>query len=187
MLLGAEHEYVGLYSLALQFLHRVLCGLCLQLSRCLQIGDVCQVYAHCISAHLPFHLAYRLKERCALDVANRSSNLGDDEVVVILLAEILHVALYLVGDMRHHLYRLAEIVAVSLLVDHRLVYSSSGERVGPCCLNTRESFVVTEVEVGLHTVHGHIALPMLVWVERARVDIDVGVELLYGDVVSPCL
>ena len=63
--------------------------------------------AHCILAHFPFHLADGFKERCALDVSDCTANLGDYKVVVILLTKILHVALDLVGDMRHHLYCLA--------------------------------------------------------------------------------
>ena len=37
---------------------------------------------------------------------------------------------------------------------------------------------MTEVEVGLMTVDGYITLAMLIGIERARVDVDVGVELL---------
>ena len=50
-----------------------------------------------------------------------------------------------------------------------------------CGADTREAFVVAEVEVGLGTVHGHIALAVFVGVERPWVDIDIGVEFLDGD------
>ena len=76
---------------------------------------------------------------------------------------------------------------MALLVDHCLVDATSGERVGSCCLNTCESLVVTEVEVGLHSIYGHVAFSVLVGVERTGVDVDIGVKLLDGDVVSPCL
>ena len=62
-----------------------------------------------------------------------------------------------------------------------LVDLSSSDRVGLCGTDAREAFVVAKVEVGLGAVHGHIALAVFVWVQRARVDIDVGVDFLNGD------
>ena len=46
---------------------------------------------------------------------------------------------------------------------------------------------MSQVEVGLHTVHRHVALAVLVGVQRARVDVDVGIELLDGHFVPTCL
>ena len=106
---------------------------------------------------------------------------------MIFRAEQLHVALYLVGDVWHHLYGLAKIVAAALLVDDCFVYAARGQGVGFGGLYARETFVVAEVEVCLHAVDGDIALAVLVWIERARVDVDVRVKLLDGDVVTSCL
>ena len=44
-----------------------------------------------------------------------------------------------------------------------------------------EALVVTEVEVGLGAVVEHEHLAVLERVHRARVDVDVGIELLEGD------
>ena len=85
------------------------------------------------------------------------------------------------------MYCLAEIVASSFLVNDSLVYSSCGERVGACGLYTGESFVVSEVEVCLHSVDCDITLSVFVGIECSGVDIDVRVKLLDGDVVTPCL
>ena len=89
--------------------------------------------------------------------------------------------------MRHHLYGLSEIVAASFFVYHGLVDAACGERVGACGLYAGESLVVSEVEVGLHSVNGHVTFAVLVWVQCARVDIYVRVKLLDGDVVASCL
>ena len=89
--------------------------------------------------------------------------------------------------MRHHLNSLAEIVASALLVDDRLVDTARGHRVGAGCLNACESLVVTEVEVGLHTVSCHVALSMLVRVKGSRVNIDVRIELLNRNLVAASL
>ena len=185
--LRAQHEHVGLYADALQLLHGVLRGLGLQLSGCLEVGNVGEVDAHGVLAHLPFHLPDGLEEGHALYVADGSAYLGDDEVIVVFLAEELHVALYLVRYVWHHLYGLAQVVAAALLVYHGLVYPACGQRVCLCGLYACETLVVAEVKVGFHAVYGHIALSVLIGVERARVYVYVRVELLDGDVVASCL
>ena len=187
MLLCSEYEHVGLYTHALQLLHAVLCGLCLELACSLEIGDISKVYAHGALAQLPLQLPDGLEEGRALYVAYGTSYLCDDEVVVILLPQELDVALYLVGDMRHHLNGFAQIVAPALLVYDALVYSSGGHGVGLGGLNACESLVVSEVQVGLHAVYGHVALTVLIGIERAGIDVNVRVKLLDGDVVTSCL
>ena len=106
---------------------------------------------------------------------------------MILLAEQLYVALDLVGDVRHHLDGLAEIVAATFLVNDCLVDTTSGERIRFRSLNTGESLVVSEVEVGLHAIYRYVALTMLVRVQCTRVDVDVWVKLLDSNVVASCL
>ena len=140
-----------------------------------------------VLAQFPFQLSDSFHVRGTLDVADGSANLGNHEVIVILLAEQLHVALDLVGDVRHHLDGFAEIVATAFLVNHCLVDTTSGERIRFCSLNAGESLVVSEVEVGLHTIYRYIALTMLIRVQCTRVDVDVWVKLLDSNVVTSCL
>ena len=74
-----ENEYVGLDAHALQFLHRVLGGFCLQLVSCLQIRHIREVHTHRIPPQLPPQLSYGFHERRTLYVANRAADLGDDK------------------------------------------------------------------------------------------------------------
>ena len=187
VLLRAKDEHVGLDTDALELLHAVLRGLRLQLTRCVQVGHVGQVDVDGAVAQLPFHLADRLHERRTLDVADRTANLGDDEVVVIFLAKLLDVALDLVRDVRYDLDGLAQIVAAALLVDDALVDAARRHGVGLGGLDAGEPLIVSQVKVRFHTIDRHIALAMLIGVQRSRVDIDVGIELLNGDVIAPCL
>ena len=76
---------------------------------------------------------------------------------------------------------------MTLLVDDCLVDTTSGERIRFCSLNAGESLVVSEVEVGLHTIYRYVALTMLIRVQRTRVDVDVWVKLLDSNVVTSCL
>ena len=54
-------------------------------------------------------------------------------------------------------------------------------------MDAEETFVVTEVEVGLRAVFGDVAFPVLVGIERSGVDVDVGIEFLDGDSEAPGL
>jgi len=65
-----------------------------------------------------------------LDVAHGAADFGDYEVEAACGAERAHAALDFVGDVRHYLHGLAEIVAVALFVDHALVYAAGGDVVG---------------------------------------------------------
>ena len=182
--LRAEHEDVGLDADALEHLHAMLRGLCLQLLCGAEIRHVCEVDEEGVLAELPFELAHSLEERRRLDVADGSADFSDHEVIVAGVAEDLDVALDFVGDVRDDLHGLSEIVAAALLVDDALVDPACGDVVGAGCLDVGEALVVAEVEVGLVAVDGHVAFAVLVGVERARVDVDVGVELLDSDPVA---
>ena len=93
-------------------------------------------------------------------------------------ASRVHRVLDLVGDVRDDLHRPAEVVAAALLVDHRLVDAAGGEVVGWREVErVREALVVAEVEVGLGAVVGDVDLAVLERAHRARVDVEVRVEL----------
>ena len=69
-------------------------------------------------------------------------------------------------------------------IDDGFVDASRGQRVGFGCLNAGKPLVVSQVQIGLHPIDGDIALAVFVGIECARVDVDVWVELLDGDVVA---
>ena len=162
MFLSAEDEHVRLYADALKLLDTVLRRLGLQLSCCLKVRNVGKVYVYGALSEFPFQLSDSLQERRTLYVADCSSNLSDDEVVVVFLSEQFDVSLYLIGDMRYHLNGLSKIVAPALLVYHRFVYTSGCHGVGFRRLNAGEALVMAQVQVCLHSVNGDIALSMLV-------------------------
>jgi hypothetical protein len=75
----------------------------------------------------------------------------------------------------------AEVVAVALLLDHRLVDLAGGEVVGATHLRALEALVVAQVEVGFRAVLGDEHLAVLKRRHRPGVDVDVRVELDVGD------
>ena len=145
------------------------------------------MHAYGILSKFPFHLSYSLKIRSTLNVANSSTDFSNNEIIMVFLSEQLNVALNLVGNMRHDLNGLSQIISPSLLIDNSLINTSCSQRVRLSGLNTSKALIVTKVKVGFHTVHGNITLTMFIRVKSSRVDVDVGVELLNGNVVPPCL
>ena len=89
--------------------------------------------------------------------------------------------------MRHHLDGLAQIVAPPLTLDDAQIDAPCGHTVVTGGLNAGKPLVMAQVEVGLHAVGCHVALTMLIGVQCSRVDVDVRVELLNGNMVAPCL
>ena len=94
------------------------------------------------------------------------------------LGDELDAVLDLVGDVRDHLDGAAEVVAAALAPDHRVVDRARGGVGGAARVRVREALVVAEVEVGLRAVLGDEHLAVLERAHRARVDVDVRVELL---------
>jgi hypothetical protein len=86
-----------------------------------------------------------------------------------------------------HLYGLAQVFPLPLLIDHVLVDPAGGDVVGLARGHIQEALVVPQVQVGLGPILGHEALAVLVRVERAGVHVDVRVQLLDGDGEAPRL
>ena len=89
--------------------------------------------------------------------------------------------------MRNHLNRFTQIVSATFFVNHTFVDTSRSDIVGLCSLNTQETFVVSQVEVGFVSVYGYIALSVLIRIQCSRVDVDIRVKLLNGYIITSCL
>ena len=184
VLFGAQYEHVGLDASSLHLLHGVLGGFGLEFVSSPQIGHVGEMHAHGTIAQLPFQLADGFQKRRRLDVADGAPDLRNHKVNVVVTQ---HPALDFVGDVRHHLDGLAQIVSAALFVDDGLVDSTGGHGVGTGGADAREPFVMTQVQVGFHPIDSHVAFAVFVGVQRAGVDVDVGIEFLDGDGISPRL
>ena len=157
----------------------MLGGLCLQLTGMADERHQREVQEDAaVAAQLGLELADRLQEGQRLDVAHGAADLGDHEVEVLRLGDQLHALLDLVGDVRDHLHGAPEEVAPPLLADHRVVDGSGGDVRRAGGVLVREPLVVAQVEVRLGAVLGDEHLAVLERAHRARVDIDVRVELL---------
>ena len=137
-----------------------------------------------VAAEGPLQLAHGLDEGIALNVTHGAANLGDDKLIVAGMAEGGDALLDFVGDMGNDLHGLAQEVATALLLDDILVDAARGDVVGLRGVDAGKALVVAEVEVGLGPVLSDVALAMFIGIQRAGVDVDVGVQLLVGDGIA---
>ena len=79
--------------------------------------------------------------------------------------------------MRNYLHRLAQIIAAPFLGNNLLVDPASRQVVIPRQLRMRKPLVVSKIQIRLSAVIGDKHLSMLERAHRARIDIQIGIEL----------
>ena len=141
---------------------------------------------HVVPADVMADLARRLEERLRLDVALGATDFGDDDVrpvpVGVGLGHRHDAPFDLVGDVRDHLDGVAEVFTAPFLGDDGRIHLPGGDVCRSGQVAVEEPLVVADVEVGLGAVLGDEHLAVLERVHGARVDVEVGVELLHRDV-----
>ena len=178
----AADDDVGVDADAAQLVDRMLRRLRLQLARRVeerherdvQVEDV-------LGPDLAPELPDRLEERQRLDVPHRAADLGDDDVGGRDLLRPVDPRLDLVRDVRDDLHGGAEELALALLAQHRVPDRAGGVAGVAREVLVDEALVVADVEIGLGAVLGDEDLAVLERAHRARVDVQVRVELLGRD------
>src|SRR3990172_3236400 len=125
------------------------------------------------------------EERQALNVADGPADFYDHDVFVV--GEVGDGAFDLVGDVRHHLDRAAEVIAPALLGDDVVIDPSGGKVVLLARGDVGVALVVPQVKVGLGAVVGHEYLAVLEGAHGAGVHVDVGIELKERYLEPPAL
>ena len=186
---GAAQQRVGGDADLAQLLHGVLGGLGLELAGGGDPRHVGQVHeGRVVGAHAQAHLPRGFQEGQRFDVAHGAADFHDRDVGRAGLAEVgaaLDEFLDLVGDVRDHLHRLAQVVAAALLLEHGLVDLAGGEVVDLAHAGGHEPLVVAQVQVGFGAVVGDEHLAVLERGHRAGIDVDVRIQLDEGDFEAP--
>ncbi len=179
-MVGAAHEHIGLDADLAEFRDRLLRRLRLQFARRDQIGHERDVDEnHVLRPDFERELPHGLEKRQSLDISGRAADLRDQHVRVF--ATSVNALLDFVGHVRDHLHGLAEIVPAPLPLNHAFVDLAGRKRVEPREFSARETLVVPEVEIGLGSVLQDVNFPVLIRAHRARIDVEIRVELLNAD------
>src|SRR6185312_12652607 len=110
---------------------------------------------HIVSADFLAHLTDCLKEGKALNIADRSTDLDDNDLGIGLAGNALDALLDLIGNVRDDLNRTAEKVTPPFLGDHTGVNLAGGDVTGPGEILVNETLIMTKVEIGLRSVVRH--------------------------------
>ena len=137
-----------------------------------------------IPSYLKRRLPDSLEEWCGLNISYGAAYLGYDDVGVTALADAVKPFLYLVGDMWNDLDRASEIVSPSFLIQYCPVYLSGSDIGIYRQVLVNKSLVMSQVKVGLGTVLGHKDLAVLIRGHSTRINIYIGIELLYSDTAA---
>ena len=180
---GAAEQNIRVNAHGLQFFDRVLGWLGLQLTGCRDEGHQRQMQEQgAFAAELVAQLADGFEEGGAFDIADRAANLADHEVLAVEIGkrEILDG----VGDVRDDLHGCAEVFALPLLGEDVGVDPAGRHVVRLQRRHPGEAFVVSQIEVGLSPVVGHVDLAVLVGAHGARIDVEIRVEFAQADAKS---
>lgn len=173
---GAAQQNIGLDADFAQLLHRMLGRLGFQLACGRDVGQQGQMdETGVFRTVLKAHLADGLQKRQRFDIAHGAADFHQRHIGT--LGARTNRALDLVGDVRDDLHRAPEVIATTLLVDHRFVDLAGGEVVAPTHPRAGKALVMAQIEVGFRTVVGHEHLAVLERTHGAGIDVDVGIEL----------
>ncbi len=130
-------------------------------------------------------LTDRFQEGRALDVADGAADLAQHEILVgdVRLDEFLDG----VGNVRNDLDGSAEIIAAALAGYDVGIDAARGDVVRPARGDAGEALIMAEIEIGLGAVIGDEHLAVLIRAHRARIDIEIGVQLPQTDLETPGL
>src|SRR6516164_2053686 len=132
-----------------------------------------------LAAELIAELTDRFEKREALDVADRAADLAENKILAVEIG--LDELLDRVGDVGDDLHRRPEVVAAPFAGDHRRVDPPGGDRIAAPRGDADKALVVAEIKIGFGPIVGDEHLAVLVGAHRARIDIQIGVELAQPD------
>jgi len=179
-LFRTANEYVRLYTDGTKFLGRVLRRLGLDLGRCRDIRHQRQMHIDDpIVPELDAHLSDRLQKRQRFDVTYRTTDFNQTDIGIA--STFLDTFLDFISDVRDDLYSRTEVVAPPFLGNDALVNPASREIAVPSGSCADESLVVAEIEIRLGAVFSYEYLAVLERAHRARVDVEVGIQLDHAD------
>ena len=130
---------------------------------------------HIAALLLAPELPNRLQKRQRLDIAHRPADL--DYRHIAMLRPVDKRQLNLIGYVRNDLHRPPQIVATTLFRYHAMVNPTRRAVVRLPRMRMRKPLVMPQIHIRFGAVLRHIHFAMLQRIHRARVDVDIRVEL----------
>lgn len=130
-------------------------------------------------------LANCLQKRHGFNIADRATDFTKNEIILLITFD--NEVLDLVRDVRNHLNSRAEIISPAFLFDDIPVDTSGRNIVLLVGRTSCKALIVTKIKVSFSAIVGHKDLAVLIRRHRARIDVEIGVELADPHAVSTSL
>ena len=114
----------------------------------------------------------------AFDIAHGAAYFRNDDIGIRAEGDVVNARFDFIGAVRDELNSFAEVIALALFADNVFENLTRGEVVEFRQSAISETFIMSQVEIGLSAIIEDVDFPVLVWGHGARVDVEVGVELL---------
>ena len=142
--------------------------------------DQDRVFAACFM----LELADGLQERLALDIAYRAADLDDGDMHILGCVVPVETALDLVGNMRDDLDGASAVISAPLFLQDAPVNLSRGDVGVFIQVLVDKTLVVSQIQICLGAVVGDEDFSVLDRIHGARIDVDIRIEFLHGDLIA---
>ena len=123
----------------------------------------------------------------AFDIAHSAAHFDDGNMCFVFCIAAVETAFDFIGDMRDDLYGSAAVISPAFFLEHRPVDFSCGD-IGVFCKRfVYKTLIMAQIQIGFSTVVSHEDLPVLYRIHGSGIDVDIWIEFLHGDLVSPRL
>ncbi len=133
------------------------------------------------TSQLIAQLPYSFQEGLPLNVADRATNLYNDNIRAVRVPRCKDAALDLIGNMGNNLDSCPQITALALPVNDRFEDAPAGHAGTAQEVLIDKALIMPQVQVTLRAVLCDKNLAMLIRVHGARVYIQVRIQLLHRD------
>ena len=163
----------------LQFVDAVLGRFCFRFAGSMEIRHEGAVNIEdIIGADFPFHLTDGFQKGLGLNIADGTADLGDHHIGIAFFARTQNAFFDLIGHMRNHLHRTAEIITATFFFQNGVINLAAGGVAVFGEIDINKTFIMTDIQIGFGAVVGDENFTVLIRAHGAGVDIDIWVKLL---------
>jgi len=182
-IVAARHDHIRQDADGAQFAHGVLGGFGFSFFGGFQVRQPGQVHEGGIAApQVVAHFPDGFQKRLTLNIPDSSTNFNQGNIRVGSLANQRDAPFNFIGDVGNDLNRAAQIVTAPFPVQNFLIDLAGSDRAIVRQAQVAKAFVMPQVQVSLGAVVQNEDFPVLVRAKRSRVDVQIGVQLLNGNV-----
>ncbi len=119
-------------------------------------------YYGVVGTQIPLYLAYGFDKGKGLNIANATTDFGDNKIVLARFTQQENVAFYFVGNVGNNLNCFSEVFPFAFFCNNVVVNAACSDVISLAGAHVKKTFVVAKVEIGFGAVVGNVAFAVLV-------------------------